>query len=182
MHADQMHGINDLRVFFLKKKTTIPVYADKMTSKYLLKTFSYCFKKTQNSYPAILNLNRVKKKMYFKKNKEKILIETLNVKHGLVNCVCYKINKKVVYISDVSKIDKKNYSFFRNIKFLVIDCFSFNNHPSHLNLHESLHLINEFKPKKAILTNLSPVLDYRRLKKVLPKNVVPAHDGFTIEL
>ena len=68
MHADQMHGINDLRVFFLKKKNTIPVYADKITSKYLLKTFSYCFKKTQNSYPAILNLNRVKKKMYFKIN------------------------------------------------------------------------------------------------------------------
>ena len=28
MHADQTHGINDLRVFFIKNKKTIPVYAD----------------------------------------------------------------------------------------------------------------------------------------------------------
>ena len=43
-------------------------------------------------------------------------------------------------------------------------------------------MIKKFKPKKAILTNLSPVLDYKKLKKVLPYNVVPAHDGLTIEL
>ena len=29
MHADQTHGINDLRVFFIKNKKTIPIYADK---------------------------------------------------------------------------------------------------------------------------------------------------------
>ena len=42
-HADQTHGINDLRVFFLKNKKKIPVYADKITSKYLKENFSYCF-------------------------------------------------------------------------------------------------------------------------------------------
>ena len=38
-HADQTHGINDLRPFFLNNKKQIPVYADKKTSKYLLSTF-----------------------------------------------------------------------------------------------------------------------------------------------
>ena len=42
--------------------------------------------------------------------------------------------------------------------------------------------IKKFKPKKAILSNLSPVLDYNQLKKVIPKNVIPAHDGLTVEL
>jgi len=58
----------------------------------------------------------------------------------------------------------------------------YNFHPSHFNLKESLAVIKKFKPKKAILTNLSPVLDYEILKKILPKNVVPAHDGLTINL
>ena len=35
MHADQTHGINDLRPFYLKNKKKIDVYADKITSKYL---------------------------------------------------------------------------------------------------------------------------------------------------
>ena len=43
-------------------------------------------------------------------------------------------------------------------------------------------MIKKFKPKNAILTNLSPVLDYKVLKKLLPKNVIPAHDGLTINL
>jgi phosphoribosyl 1,2-cyclic phosphate phosphodiesterase len=43
-------------------------------------------------------------------------------------------------------------------------------------------MIQKFKPKKAILTNLSPVLDYKALKKMIPKNVIPAHDGLTINL
>ena len=55
LHADQTHGINDLRIFFLKRNKKIPVYADELTSKYLIKNFSYCFLK-KLSYPPILNL------------------------------------------------------------------------------------------------------------------------------
>ena len=42
--------------------------------------------------------------------------------------------------------------------------------------------INKFSPKKAILTNLHTDLDYDYLKKNLPKNVVPAYDGMSINL
>ena len=33
LHADQTHGINDLRSFFLNMKKQLPVYADKKTGK-----------------------------------------------------------------------------------------------------------------------------------------------------
>ena len=49
-------------------------------------------------------------------------------------------------------------------------------------MEKKLAMIKKFKPKNAILTNLSPVLDYKILKKLLPKNVIPAHDGLTIKL
>ena len=39
-----------------------------------------------------------------------------------------------------------------------------------------------FKPKKAILTNLHTDIDYKEIKKKLPKNVIPAHDGLTLTL
>ena len=69
-----------------------------------------------------------------------------------------------------------------NLKYLVIDCLWFRNHPSHLNLENSLKLINIFKPKKAILTNLHSDLDYDFLKKKLPSNIIPAYDGLTLRL
>ena len=85
-------------------------------------------------------------------------------------------------ISDVNKIYNKDFRYFKKLKFLIIDCLWYKYHPSHFNLDTSLSIIKKFKPKKAILTNLSPVLDYKVLKKILPKNVIPAHDGLTIKL
>ena len=104
------------------------------------------------------------------------------VEHGKVKSNCFIINKKLAYISDVSKIYNKDHKYFKNLKYLVIDCLWYNFHPSHFNLENSLSMIKKFKPKHAILTNLSPVLDYKALKKLLPKNVIPAHDGLTIKL
>ena len=92
------------------------------------------------------------------------------------------INKKLAYISDVNKIYNKDHKYFKNLQYLIIDCLWYNFHPSHFNLETSLAVIKKFKPKKAILTNLSPVLDYKVLKKMLPKNTIPAHDGLTINL
>ena len=104
------------------------------------------------------------------------------VDHGKVKSNCFIISKKLAYISDVSKIYTKDFKYFKNLKYLIIDCLWYNFHPSHFNLETSLDLIKKFKPKKAILTNLSPVLDYKVLKRMLPKNVIPAHDGLTVNL
>jgi len=182
MHADQTHGINDLRVFYIKNKKPIPVYADKATAKYLQSTFKYCFKKTYNEYPPILSLNTVRKNFYINNGKKKILINSVSVKHGKVNSVCYIIDKKLAYISDVSEIKKKNFIHFRGLKYLIIDCLWYKKHPSHLNLEETLKLIKIFKPKKTFLTNLHSELDYNILKNKLPNNVMPAYDGLTIKL
>ena len=120
--------------------------------------------------------------MYVKNYNKKIYIKPIIVDHGNVKSVCYIIDRKLAYISDVSDISIKNFKYFKNLKYLIIDCLWYNFHPSHFNLEKSLFFIKKFKPKKAILTNLSPVLDYNELKKKLPKNVVPAHDGLTINL
>ena len=104
------------------------------------------------------------------------------VQHGSVKSNCFIIDKKLAYITDVSDIYKKDYFYFKNLKYLIIDCLWYNFHPSHFNLEKSLYFIKKFKPNKAILSNLSPVLDYNQLKKVIPKNVIPAHDGLTVEL
>ena len=55
-HGDQIHGINDLRVFSLKSNQKIPIYADLETGNYLKKNFSYCFNNSP-SYNAILKFN-----------------------------------------------------------------------------------------------------------------------------
>ena len=180
MHADQTHGINDLRTFFIQKKKQINVYSDNITAKYLKKTFGYCFSKNNQEYPAILKLNKIDKDLFIKDSKKQKKIRAVKVKHGKVQAICYIIDKKLAYISDVSEIHSKDFRYFNNLKYLIIDCLWYRNHPSHFNLEKSLSMIKKFKPKKAILTNLHSDLDYSILNKMLPKNIEPAYDGLTV--
>jgi len=182
MHADQTHGINDLRSFYINSRKQINVFADFATSKYLKNNFSYCFKSYSKEYPATLKLNKINNKMYIDDKNKKISIKPISVDHGKVKSNCFIIDKKLAYISDISDISNKDFKYFKNLKYLIIDCLWYNFHPSHFNLEKSLFFIKKFNPSKAILTNLSHVLDYNELKKLLPKNVMPAYDGFTISL
>ena len=182
-HGDQTHGINDLRVFYLKKKKVLPIYADKKTLKYLKKTFSYCFKNNPTkpkslNYPATLKINQLKKNHKF----SNIRIKCIPVNHGNIDCMSFIINDKCAYASDVKFLYKKNINLFKNLKFFVVDCLRYDEHPSHFNLNEVIDLIEKIKPQRTILTNLNTDMDYKTLKKKLPKNIIPAYDGLTITL
>jgi phosphoribosyl 1,2-cyclic phosphate phosphodiesterase len=181
-HADQTHGINDLRSFYIKNKKQINIFADSITSKYLMESFTYCFDSYSREYPAILKLNSIKKKLFIRNTKRNIKITPINVRHGNVISICYVIDKKLAYISDVSEIFKKDYKHFKNLKYLIIDCLWYRKHPSHFNLEKSLAMIKIFSPKKAILTNLHTDIDYDKIKKLLPSDVIPAYDGLTLNL
>ena len=80
------------------------------------------------------------------------------------------------------KLYKKDYNHFKNLKYLVIDCLRFNKHPSHFNLEDVLKIVNLFKPKKTILTNLHSDLDYNQLLKILPNDILPGYDGLSVNI
>jgi|TARA_B110000037_G_scaffold188833_1_gene220595 phosphoribosyl 1,2-cyclic phosphate phosphodiesterase len=181
LHADQTHGINDLRPFYLMNKKQIPVFADIKTSKYLYSTFKFCFKSSYG-YPSTLNLNNLKDRYIFKNNNKKILIESIPTEHGKIESICYLINKKLAYASDISLFYKKDYKKLTKLDFLIVDCLWYKNHSAHFNLDQILELVKILSPKKTILTNMHSDLDYDQLKKKLPKNIVPGYDGMTLNL
>ena len=178
MHGDQTHGINELRFFFLKYKKKMNLYADKLTSKYLVNSFNYCFNNSYG-YPAIFSLKKLKKKHIIEKNNENFLIESIKVKHGKIKSIMYKINNSCAYVSDVSKIYQKDLKKIKKLKYLVVDCLRYDPHPSHFNLKNVVDLVDIIKPKKTILTNMNNEIDYNEVKKLLPKNIIPAYDGMS---
>jgi len=177
-HADQTHGINELRVFYLKNKKKIPVYGDNFTKKYLYDSFKYCFNDT-DAYPATLKFFNLKRNIIINK---KIHINSIQVKHGSINSNAYIINKNCAYAPDVNKIFNKDIPVFKNLKYFVVDCLRYNFHPSHFNLSDIIELIKIIKPKKTILTNLHNDIDYVQIKKKLPPNVFPAYDGLSFNI
>ena len=175
-HADQTHGINDLRAFYISQKKTIDVYANKLTKNYLRNSFTYCFQ-NQLDYPKILNLRNVSRLMNFNNS---IKIHAIPVKHGRIESLAYIINKKLAYAPDLNKIYNKDLKYFKDLQYFIIDCLRYKKHTSHFNLDDVLELNDFLKPKKMILTNLHTDFDYLKLSKILPKNIKVAFDGMKI--
>ena len=179
-HADQTAGIFELRPFYWKNKSRIPVYGSKRTIRALKKSHEYCFK-YKDGYKPILKENYTKSSFFLKKLNKRINIKAFEVQHGQITSTAYIINK-IAYLSDCNKIQNKDLSLLKNLNYLIIDCLKAEKHPSHFNLQESITLSKLLKPKVTLLTNLHTDLDYTKLKSVLPKNIIPAYDGITINL
>tara|TARA_B100001123_G_C15254157_1_gene1003978 strand:+ start:912 stop:1688 length:777 start_codon:yes stop_codon:yes gene_type:complete len=181
-HADQTNGLFELRPFFWKHKKRINIYGNLTTINDLKKRHSYLFKKKSvNSYPPILKANLVKSNFSLGNFNEKIYFKAVSLNHGKTKSLIY-IFEKTAYISDCNDFSILKIAGLKKLNYLIIDCLKLTKHPSHFNLEESLYIHNHLNPKKTILTNLHHDLDYNRIKKKLPKNVIPAFDGLSINL
>tara|TARA_B100001057_G_scaffold216451_1_gene216761 strand:- start:98 stop:865 length:768 start_codon:yes stop_codon:yes gene_type:complete len=176
-HSDQTTGIFEMRPFFWKNKKKIPVYGSLRTIKQLQDKYTFCFKR-RFGYKPIMSANVVKKKFKIYKLNNVVEIVPFDVTHGMIKATGYLFDK-IAYISDCNKISKKISKKLMNLDFLIIDCLRKNKHPSHFNYDDAMNFIKLVKPKKTILTNLHIDLDYFKLKKKLPKNIIPAYDGLS---
>ena len=179
-HADQTNGIFELRPFFWKNKKQIKVFADKRTLKVLMDKHDYCFYGGQGYIP-IMNGNLIKKKFTLKKKNTKITFNSFPVDHGQIKSSAYIFNN-IAYLSDCNGVNVKNFKDLKNLKYLIIDSLKIQAHPSHFNLDQAIRISLMLSPKITILTNLHTDLDYNFLKKILPKNIIPAYDGITLNV
>ncbi len=180
LHADQTNGLFELRPFFWKNKKRIRAYGDSTTMNYLNNRFSYLFNKI-NVYPPIMRKKIIKRTFYIGKGKDKINFKTIKVTHGKIYSIGY-IFEKTAYLSDCNDLSIVYKEELRGVKYLILDCLRYKPHPSHFNLKECIYIHSKIKPKKTILTNLHSDLDYNKLSKILPKDMIAAFDGMRINL
>ena len=177
-HADQTAGIFEFRPIYFKKRKKIPIYCNENTKRRLFSAYPWLFKSSK-LYPQIMEIKNTRSNFFIKKKNSKINFKSLDVIHGSVKTRGYLFNK-IAYISDCKKIPENSLKKLKNLDLLAIDCFRNLSHITHLDLTSTLKIINNLKPKKAILINMHVDLDYDYLMKKLPKNITPAYDGLKI--
>ena len=179
-HADQTNGLFELRPFYWKTGKRINIYGNTSTINYLKDRQDYLFKR-YGDYPAILKSNIIGKKFSLGKLNEKIVFKTFKAKHGKTFSLIY-LFKNTAYVSDSNDLSIVKIKELKNLKFLILDCLKYKKHPTHFNLEDALFVHNSLKPEKTILTNLHHDIDYNFLLRKLPKNVLPAYDGMSLNL
>ena len=179
-HADQTHGIDDVRAMVYTKRQRIDVWMDAATAKTLTNRFGYCFKQAEGSgYPALLNEHRIEKPFCEIKTAGAggdIIATPFRQIHGSIDSLGFRIGN-VAYSSDISELPEESFDAVSGLDCWIIDALRRDPHPTHFHLAKALEMIDRFKPQQAILTNLHVDLDYETLLSELPPNVIPAYDG-----
>jgi phosphoribosyl 1,2-cyclic phosphate phosphodiesterase len=181
-HADQTHGIDDLRSVVLHQRRRIPVYLNQSTGKDILSRFSYCFVSPEGSgYPPILDHRSIEagESRTIDGKGSALMLSAFLVRHGEIPALGYRIGD-AVYTPDLHDIPRESWAALENLDLWIVDGLRYAQHPSHFSVADALSWIERFKPKRAVITNMHADLDYEVLRQKLPSNVIPAYDGMRL--
>ena len=183
-HADQTHGLDDLRAFATRSRKRVPVWLDRSTSGGVIERFRYCFEQAKGSwYPAILDELPIPidgAAFEIPGPAGPIPMTPFLQKHGPVNSLGFRIGD-LAYSSDVNGLPPDSFDRLAGVRIWIVDALQIPPHGTHANLEMTLRWIEAVKPERAILTNLHVTMDYWTLAKSLPRGVEPAFDGLQIE-
>lgn len=183
-HADHIHGIDDLRGYFLVQRHRIDIHADKPTLERLRDAFGYCFETPPgSSYPPIVTPHVIAHDTPFTIDGAggPITFLPLTLVHGDILSLGFRIGG-LAYCSDVSDFPEETAAQLEGLEVLVVDALQYRPHPSHLSLAQALEWIERLKPQRAVLTHMHIPLDYDAVHAATPDNVEPAFDGMVIEI
>jgi phosphoribosyl 1,2-cyclic phosphate phosphodiesterase len=183
-HADQSHGIDDLRSVVLHQRRRIPVYLNQSTADHILLRFSYCFVSPAGSdYPPILTSHLIEagESRSIEGKGGSLTLTAFLLQHGNIPALGYRIGD-AAYTPDVNDIPPASWPMLENLDLWIIDALRYAGHPSHFSVSDALSWIDRFKPRRAVFTNLHSDLDYEVLRQSLPKHVIPAYDGMRLTL
>ena len=175
-HADQTHGIDDLRVFAMNTRRKIDVYGDAETLGALRAKFGYCFE-DMRGYFAILKAHEIGLRPF---QAGTIDVLPIDQDHGTMRSLGFRFGN-VAYSNDLVHLPDEAFDKLAGLDLWIVDALRYKPHPTHSHLERTLGWIERLKPKRAVLTNMHIDLDYQTLRRELPAGVEPAYDGMVLE-
>jgi phosphoribosyl 1,2-cyclic phosphate phosphodiesterase len=180
-HADQCHGIDDIRAFFIRQRARIPCWMDATTRRSMEQRFGYVFSGAFGPYPPIADIHDVPafgEAWRIDGPSGPIPVTSFDQDHGAVRSLGYRFGS-VAYSSDVVELPEDSFALLEDLDVWIVDALRYTPHPTHAHVDKALAWIDRVKPRRAILTNLHIDLDFAELSGRLPPGVEPAHDGLS---
>ncbi len=183
-HADQTHGLDDVRAFALRNRRRTPCHMDEATHATLMKRFGYIFR-GEAGYPAICDDHLIPAHgtpWAVEGPSGSIPVVTFDQDHGAIRSVGYRFGP-VAYSSDVVDLPPEAFEALAGVKVWIVDALRYTPHPTHAHLAKTLDWVDRIRPEQTILTNMHIDMDFKILQSELPAGVDAAYDGlrFSVE-
>ena len=162
-HADQAHGIDDIRAFALRQRERIECWMDAATHKTLTRRFGYIFE-GEGYYPAIANIHECRLTEPPGRSMAPLAHPGRHVRPGPRRREKYRIS---LWRHCLFQRCGGNSSSLRSsagdLDVWIVDALRYTPHPTHAHVDQALEWIQRVRPRRAILTNLHIDLDYLEL-------------------
>ncbi|HUF35797.1 MAG TPA: MBL fold metallo-hydrolase [Gemmatimonadales bacterium] len=182
-HADHVNGIDDLRVFSVRRRDPLPIYGPPETLDRLRASFNYIFDAAVRPYEGTSKPRLTLHPVEPGRPLRVAGVETLPLafEHGHLRVFGYRFGD-LAYITDVKAIPGAERAQLRALDVLVLNALWWRPHPTHLSIGEAVQTARDLGARRTYLTHLTHETGHLALAAQLPPGVMPAYDGLTVEL
>ena len=184
MHADHVHGIDDVRIFTVRGRGDLPAYVASEYRPLISRYFQYIFDDVYEP-PIGSSKPRVRLEDIEAGRSVEIIGQDfvpLKVPHGPISVYGFRVGG-LGYITDGKILPPETLAALEGVDVLVLNALWFGRpHPSHFNVEEAIEAAREVGAASTYLTHLTHRVTHAELEARLPEGVFPAYDGLTVEI
>jgi phosphoribosyl 1,2-cyclic phosphate phosphodiesterase len=183
LHADHVHGIDDLRIFSLRTGRTLPAFVPGECEAELRARFRYIFDESHWIAPgtSIPDIDLTP----FGDGPVSILgadITPLPVPHGGLTVYGLRVGG-LGYVTDGKRLPDEVLASLEGVDTLVLNALWWGDpHPSHFNIEEAIEVARAVGARRTFITHLTHRVRHEELLRELPDGIEPAYDGLSVEV
>jgi phosphoribosyl 1,2-cyclic phosphate phosphodiesterase len=182
VHADHIHGIDDLRVFTVRRGD-MPAYVPAEYVDTMKRHFAYIF---DDEIAPPRGSSKPKVRMTgFADEPVRIFgrdFVPVRVPHGDVSVYGFRVGG-LGYVTDGKRLPAAAMDTLKGVDTLVLNALWFGRpHASHFNVEEAIEASRAVGARRTYLTHLTHRVTHAELLERLPDGVLPAFDGLVVEI
>jgi phosphoribosyl 1,2-cyclic phosphate phosphodiesterase len=184
VHADHVHGIDDLRIFTVRGGDDMEAWIGGEYRDHLAGYFRYIFddavRPVQGSAKPRVRLRELEVGRPVEIAGRSFL--PVEVPHGPVRVYGFRVGG-LGYITDGKRLPPATLEALRGVDVLVLNALWFGRpHAAHFNVEEAVEAARAVGARRTFLTHITHRVSHAELLERLPDGVAPAYDGLTVEV
>lgn len=184
LHADHVHGIDDVRIFSTRGRGAVPTYVPEEMTEQLKARFPYIFDDRIKAARGTTK-PRLALEAYREGEPRRILgidVIPFRVPHGPEDAFGFRAGA-LGYVTDAKRLPRAAREILRGVEVLVLNALWLGSpHPTHFNVEEAVEAAREIGAGRTFLTHLTHKVGYGELSACLPDGIEPAFDGLVVEV
>lgn len=183
-HADHTHGIDDLRIFTLRRRASMPLYVAREFEDELASRFRYIWGSGARVQPGsvVPQLDLVPFDDRQPIAPAGLDLTPVRFPHGVYASYGFRAGDLGVIV-DGKSIPEDAIDLLRGVRVLVINALWFGNpHPGHFSIEEAVEASRLLGAERTYLTHIAHRATHEEISAGTPPGVEPAYDGLSVEL